>query len=230
MGTSAEIYQTTESIPANFLNLPSELRNTIYELCLVPKRPLKPWDTTQKKPAASLLRVNRAVHREARFVFYGQNRFDFSSTPPARVASFLETIGRNNAECIQHINIHFPNFDYPNLGSVTLGRRWKDTLANIERACSDLRTLTIPSHCMDEVLGQLDPEVTTEYFTLVNSHLRAIPSIQHIIVEEYDGGDKTSHAARREMENYGWIFNIKYRGCRIGGPLINLYPINRQRT
>jgi hypothetical protein len=50
-----------------FLSLPSELRNNIYELCLLGKEALRPWTGfNQHQVTAGLLRANKAVHRRKR--------------------------------------------------------------------------------------------------------------------------------------------------------------------
>src|SRR6267378_462517 len=74
----------------NFLSLPGELRNRIYKL------------------TPGLLRTSKTVHREASSLLYSQNRFDFTEVSLKMAASFLEKIGRINANSIRHIILLFP--------------------------------------------------------------------------------------------------------------------------
>jgi len=50
---------------------------------------------------------------------------------PEDVASFLRTIGRDNADCIRHVCVNFPKFLYLELGDVTLEEGSIGILANI---------------------------------------------------------------------------------------------------
>ena len=59
-------------------------------------------------------------------------------------------------------------------------------------------------------LGALDnPKVVTEALKLVNTHFRAISSLQKIVVEVYEDGP--SDHIRREMESHGWTISIAER-------------------
>jgi len=60
---------------------------------------------------------------------------------PEDVASFLGQIGRNNADYIRHICIHFPKFLYLDPGDVTLEddslgilRKYSERLRQLEHA------------------------------------------------------------------------------------------------
>lgn len=65
---------------ANFLELPSELRNRVYELCLLHEETINPWmDYNQPQELTpGLLHANKTVHREASSLLYAQNRFNFA--------------------------------------------------------------------------------------------------------------------------------------------------------
>ncbi|KAH8677976.1 hypothetical protein BX600DRAFT_506967 [Xylariales sp. PMI_506] len=81
---------------SNFFNLPRELRDQIYELCLVHHEPLRfdggYWG---QKFGAGLLRTSKTTHHEASALFYSHNHFDFTFTTSEKATSFLETIGHN---------------------------------------------------------------------------------------------------------------------------------------
>ncbi|TVY80582.1 hypothetical protein LSUE1_G007654 [Lachnellula suecica] len=170
----------------NFLELPRELRD----------RELTP----------GILRANKTVHREASSLLYAQNRFDFATATPEDLASFLRTIGDNNANCIRHICVDFQSLRDLEPGNVTLEEGSDGILANIQSACANLRTLTTSlssTHAMELRLDALDnPNIVTEALTLVNTRFRAISSLQDSIVEVYDDG--ASGYIRRKMENHGW--------------------------
>jgi hypothetical protein len=195
----------------NFLKLPSELRNRIYELCLLHEEPINPWiDYNQRHELTpGLLRANKTIHREASSLLYAQNRFDFTMATPEDVASFLRTIGNNNADCIRHICVDFPSPRNLEPGNVTLEEGSDDILVSIQSSCANLRTLTTSlssTHAMELRLDALDnPKVVTEALTLVNTCFRAISSLQDIVVEVYDDGP--SDSIRRKMEDLGWKVN-----------------------
>jgi hypothetical protein len=128
---------------ADFLTLPSELRNRVYELCLLHQEPLDPWTNYNRRQELTPgLRANRTIHREASSLFYTQNRFNFTMATPKDVASFLGTIGRNNADYIRHICVNFSNLRDLEQGNVTLEEGSNIILANIQSGCTNLSTLS----------------------------------------------------------------------------------------
>lgn len=202
---------TTTDTPASFLSLPSELRNGIYELILLHEEPIDPWFdyNRRQKLTPGLLRANKAVHREASSLFYAQNRFDFTKGTLEDVASFLEQIGSNNAAYIRHICVDFPRFLYLDPSDVTLEEESVGILANIQSGCANLSTLTTSlysTNAMELRLDNLDnPKIVTEALKLVDTHFRAISSLQEIIVEVYEDGP--SDHIRRRMKSHGWTIS-----------------------
>ncbi|KFY68143.1 hypothetical protein V496_01263 [Pseudogymnoascus sp. VKM F-4515 (FW-2607)] len=128
----------------NFLDLPGELRNRIYELCLLHKEPLALWTgfNQRRELSPGLLRASKAVHNEAISLFYAQNRFDFTIATPKRIALFLQTIGRKNAGHIQHLYVDFPKFSYQEPGDATLSDDSTSIFSSIQGSCANLSTLT----------------------------------------------------------------------------------------
>ena len=60
---------------------------------------------------------------------------------------------------------------------------------------------------MELRLDALDnPKVVIEALKLVNTHFRAISSLQEVIVEVYEDGP--SDHIRRKMESHGWTISI----------------------
>ena len=199
---------TTEDMSTNFLAHPRELRDRIYELCLLYQEIVNPWmDYSQRqKLTRGLLRANKTVHREASSLLYSQTRFDFATATPEDLASFLRTIGDNNANCIRHICVDFPSLRDLEPGNVTLEEGSDAILANIQSACTNWRTLTTfvsSTHAMELMFDAPDnSNIVTEALTLVNTRFRAISSLQDIILEVYDDG--ASGYIGRKMENHGW--------------------------
>ncbi|KAF2184522.1 hypothetical protein K469DRAFT_579299 [Zopfia rhizophila CBS 207.26] len=189
-------------MPTNFLSLPSEVRNDIYEQLLVLEDPI-----TSLTPG--LLLANKTVHREASSLLYAQNRFDFTRCNFEHVALFLEQIGRNNANYIRHIYVDFPEFHYLDLQDVTLEDDSIHILEKIQGHCNKLSTITTSIHSTNAMELRLDaldcPKVVTEAMALVNTHFRAISSLQEIIVEVYEDGP--SDHIRREMKSHGWTIS-----------------------
>lgn len=153
-----------------------------------------------------LFRASKTVHHEATSLFYGQNRFDFTGTNSENLALFLKHIGSHNAACIRDIEIDFPNFLYLDPGNVTLDESSVSILANIQSSCANLRTLKTSLDSTDDMEYRLDYlehfKVATEALKLVNTHFRAIPSIQEIILEVYEDGP--GDHVRSKMKEYGW--------------------------
>ena len=192
----------------NFLSLSAELRNRIYELVLLQQEPIDPW-VRRHKLTPGLLRANKKVYREASSFFYARNRFDFTMRILEEVASFLEQIGHNNTDFIQHICLDFPSFLYLDPSEVTLEDDSVGILANIQGSCTSLSKITTSLHSTNTMELRLDaldsPKIVSEALKLVNTRFRAISSLQEIIVEVYEHGP--SGHIRREMESHGWIIN-----------------------
>ena len=132
---------------------------------------------------------------------------------PEHVASFLRTIGRTNADYIQHVCVAFPNFHYREQGDVILSDGSISIFASIQSSCTNLSTLTAfaySTETMEDSLDALgDPEIVAEALKLVDARFRAILSLKKIIVGVYD--DDPSCSIRREMKNRGWtIITTEY--------------------
>ena len=197
---------------SNFFSLPRELRDQIYELVILHQEPIDPWADygPPYNLAPELLRTNKTINREASLLLYSQNRFDFTSSTPENVASFVEQIGRNNADNIRHICVDFPKFRYLDLGDVTLEDDSVDIFGTLQSGCASLSTLTTSrysTNAMELRLDALDnPKLVTEALKLVNTLFRTVSTIQKIIVEVYEDGP--SDYIRREMDNHGWTISV----------------------
>lgn len=167
-------------MPANFLNLPSELRNRIYELCLLKREPIWIRSHEHDKLAIPLFCVNKTVHAEASSFFYAQNQFVFYHSNPEFIIAFLGLIGRKNAGCIRYVHVTF--FSHFKAGAVPLREYQIGVIANIQNGCANLKTLAISLWskliCDYKInLGALgNPTVVTEILKLVDARFRAISS------------------------------------------------------
>ncbi|KAI4277007.1 MAG: hypothetical protein L6R38_005521 [Xanthoria sp. 2 TBL-2021] len=193
---------------SNFFSLPREIRDQIYELVLLDQEPIVPWFyyNGRHKLTLALLRANKTVHHETSSLLYARNRFDLTIGTPENVASFFARIGRKNADHIRHIYVDFPRFLRVEPDNVTLYDESAGILANIQSSCVNLTTLTMSRSCIYDmevdIKAQDNPKVATEALELVNTHFRAITSLQEIIVEVYE--DEPSDHIRRSMESHGW--------------------------
>lgn len=195
----------------SFLRLPGELRNTIYEFILLHPEPIDPCFDCDSQVFVGLFRASKTVHREASLIFYGRNRFDFGGCDPEKLASFLRQIGPRNAGSIRHIVIDFPEFRYLDPGDIALDEESIRTLRNISSSCTSLGTLTTSLHSTHSMECRLDNlehhKLATEALHLVDTQLRAIPSLPEIILEVSE--DAPSDHLRNNMESYGWILSKK---------------------
>ncbi|KAG9250364.1 uncharacterized protein F5Z01DRAFT_629682, partial [Emericellopsis atlantica] len=193
----------------SFLDLPSELRNTIYELLLLRSTSINPWHRVRYELVTGLFRASKKVHHEVTSLFYGQNRFDFTHIDPQTLALFLEQIGSQNSGYIRHILIEFPDFLYLDPGDVTLNEGSVSLLAGVQRSYGNLSSLTTSLHstnALEQRLDQLDHfGVAAEALELVNARFRAISSTQEIILEVYE--NRPGYQVRKKMEDLGWKFS-----------------------
>ncbi|KAI9642000.1 hypothetical protein NHQ30_009871 [Ciborinia camelliae] len=198
---------------ANFLSLPSELRNNIYEQLLVVESPfsLSAFGTFQRreKVTLGLLRANKTIYGEASFVLYARNRFDLSWCDTEYIESFLARIGRINASCITYICINFPEFDHLDLHDITLEEDSSRMLARLQSDCTGLNTLQTSLNTTYEMEVRLDRldnlNIVVEALALVDAHFRGISSLQNIIVEVYEEGP--SDFIRNEEIKNRWTVN-----------------------
>lgn len=192
---------------ANFFSLPREIRDMIYKLCLLNSDPMRPFGYRCHicEVSPDLLQASKTVHNEARSVLY-QNRIDFTNAAPSFISLFFGEIGSNNADCIRHVYVEFPNFCDLEVGNVTIDARWIESLGCIKRGCANLRTLTISqvTYPIELLFGNYyNEEVVTEALTFVNTLFRAtFPSVHDIIIEVY--GNDPSGYIRKQIENQGW--------------------------
>ncbi|KAH8898552.1 hypothetical protein GQ53DRAFT_759772 [Thozetella sp. PMI_491] len=108
---------------ANFLDLPGEIRNTIYEellampgyICLSFAPPAASRthvvahreNTYERWPLSlGILRLNRRIYSEAVQILYGRNKFDSSSSDILK--TFLRHIGPRCSGLLRQIRVSLP--------------------------------------------------------------------------------------------------------------------------
>ncbi|KAH6622943.1 hypothetical protein F5144DRAFT_656848 [Chaetomium tenue] len=211
--------RTMAHVPTSLLDLPSELRNMIYDLVLLSEDPIKPWIPRPERQSHSvrLLRASQRIHIEASSVSYGRNCFDLTAARdwPHRLYYFFKKIGANNVGYIRHILVAFPRlgfplhrpFLYPDIGAVTL----KDNraIAIIQKNCVNLSAITtsLGTTFIEHKLNDLGHDgVVVKALELVNTSFRAIPSLRDIIVKIHPDG--LSDSIKAVVESCGWTLNI----------------------
>lgn len=196
----------------NLLTLPGELRNEIFKQVLVVQGPIEPGPYCFQPPSLTreLLRVNKAIHREAISLLYTQNCFDFTEYDSEDLISFLDNIGRNNASRIQQVYINFPKIRDLGADPLIMDEDYVRYFAKIQSDCTDLRTITTSARSTNAMVLKLDkldkPHVVGEVLALVDTHFKAITSLKQIIVEVYEDGP--SAALRKVMESRGWTIKV----------------------
>ncbi|KAH6847959.1 hypothetical protein B0I37DRAFT_154755 [Chaetomium sp. MPI-CAGE-AT-0009] len=216
--------RTMARTPIGFLDLPSELRNMIYDLALVREDPIKPWPHSHgqecwKDPSKpwshfrvqecwtpGLLRANQPIHREASSILYGRNCFNFTNAvtleAPDQLVSFLKNIGPNNAGYIQHVLIDFP--------VIYRMEEAIDILANIGTSCVNLSALTTSlstTNIFEHALVGLSNDVAVEVLKRIDAAFKKFQSLQKITLQAYD--DPPGDGFRTVMKGFGWTFDLK---------------------
>ncbi|KAK7953293.1 hypothetical protein PG988_013987 [Apiospora saccharicola] len=197
----------------SFFSLPREIRDQIYELCLVSTATLQPLERSQRGLAVHLLRASTAVHAEACAVLYGQNRFEFVDPVRARTLdASLARIGAAAAAHLRHVLIPFPRLASvgPGPGATTLNPNDVALAASLRRRCPRLRTLSTEYLSTFVMLGsevaRLEPPLRREVLALLDAHFRSVgPSLRRIIVRLHEEDVFHLGAGRtEEIESRGW--------------------------
>lgn len=111
-----------DSEKKGFMDLPGELRNEVYKFVFTKDTPINFANRSGFSHSSAFLRVNKTVHKEARELLYGTNRF-FLKPDYARVGDywieewtwvgyshvrrFLTDIGPDNVSLIRYIGMAF---------------------------------------------------------------------------------------------------------------------------
>ncbi|RYP78044.1 hypothetical protein DL769_003261 [Monosporascus sp. CRB-8-3] len=227
----------------SLFNLPPEIRNQIYDELLVVSHPLylSPtplWDTRAvclygwQDPTCTpglrlwpaILRVSRAVHREAAWRLYAANCFSLQRTNPYFdivfpfdvgdfFASFLGVIGPRNAGHLRRVRIPFPRLGSPSpprgTGEAERGFFLEDQsrllLETFAARCPELRVLEV-SAAMGCFPGGGSPDAASEALSVVGAQVDAIKSLRSVIIEFY--GALSSPHLRDLMAAHGWTVQL----------------------
>lgn len=193
---------------ANFVRLPRELRDAIYELCLVQDEPINTCLSHGQceQLGLGLLHSNRIIRSETCPVYYSQNCFDFTMVGAEGITSFLEAIGDSNAEYIQHIHVCFPYLRCEDSGIFNVDEDSIGIFTIIQSSFANLKTLTTSSNSFDVVQDQLKSADNIEHMdvalTLVDNLFRASSSLKEVIVEMYK--DEENDHVKGKMQRLGW--------------------------
>lgn len=205
-------------MPINFLSLPSELRNTIYELVLLDDKPIYPWARRNhtRNLTPGLFRTNKTIHHEATPLFYAQNTFELTLLQPRypHISDFFSQIGPTNASTIRHLCLDIPEFDDLDRNNVTFDKDSEDILKLLQNACPNLTTLVWGrySTAQMELMFERDvllpyPDVIGKALEFVDTRIRALSSVEEIYVEVIACfyADETISA----MKSNGWIIRLE---------------------
>jgi hypothetical protein len=195
-------------------NLPPEIRNKIYKLCLIARRPLlispqQIWHEFEMAHiSSSLRRVNKIIAPEASSIFYGSNMFDLRVLDITELACFFEMIGARNASLIQRIKIPFPQW-YCTSPPV-MWESYKHALSIVEQACTSLKTIWMTQEsthimAMEIIIFQGKDKVPDPVFEpviMVGRRLDSIPTLKRIIASIQL--DESDEGMRIVMRDLGW--------------------------
>lgn len=211
------------SAPTNIFSLPVEIRENIYRRVLIVRHPLFLFQDPGSQVVETfgperpfrwlaLLYTNRQVHDEATTVLYGLNTFTFMDTTGQQASllrCFFNCIGSSNAGQLSHLCINFPVVESVEgqAGAPILREDDLHTLKLLQEKCTRLTTLEAfvygrnapnlihPSHD--------DSQFIQDALFQINAELKAIPSLDKIIVRWYDGA--LSPLVMELMQGLGWV-------------------------
>ncbi|RYP52804.1 hypothetical protein DL768_002053 [Monosporascus sp. mg162] len=191
---------------ANFLSLPRELRDIMYEQLLVldepivsPTRPNRP--RLQTTLHTDILLANKMIHSEASSVLYGQNRFDLTKCTSEQISLFVTRMGRDNSSHVRYIHINFPGIRDRDQDDVVFDDDSAMILAVIQLNCTNLHSIT--TYPDGDQLNTIDkPLVIEKALALINTHFKAILSLGVVVIQVYKDG--LGGSVRDTMKSYGW--------------------------
>lgn len=202
-----------------FLALPDWIRNQIYQTVLIILQPLYLFQDPGSPVATfapdkplhwlALLYTNRQISAEASAVLYSVNHFEFVDITMGQIGvvrSFLDCIGSVNAATLSHLCISFPSVisidEEP--GNVRLRDDSLQSLKLLQDKCTKLSTLETVVHYKNSDLFTRPDQFLREAFTQINTHLKAIQSLQRIIVR-IESQTRVPGSAKDVMQQLGWL-------------------------
>jgi len=212
--------QAASSSPTKFLDLPSLVREKIYEKVLVVLHPVylfqEPGSSVDAfapdKPPRwlALLHTNRQISVEAGAVLYRVNHFELVDITRPQIGvlrSFLDCIGSVNAASLSYLCISFPLVESidEEPGKLRLKEDSLQCLKVLQEKCTNLSTLETVVHFRNSGFFTRKEQFLREAFTQIDGHLKTIHSLQRIIVRiDTQSGVPTS-AVKDMMQQLGWL-------------------------
>lgn len=219
-----ETNQWTPGPCFNFLNLPKEIRLTIYGMTLALQTPMtfylfqdsgsriESFRSAQRKIPLDILHVNRKTHGEAASVLYSVSRFNVVDTMERQfklLNAFLTSIGPANAASIRCLCIGFPGGGGGTSLQEIAGPQQNDlgSLELLKERCSTLTTLEMfvysnNSHILINGKGY-EPQHTKEVLDQINALLNSIPSLKTVIVRIFSSFPEP--VVVELMTGFGWV-------------------------
>ena len=212
--------QLASSASINFLDLPNEVRNKIYQTVLVVLHPLYLFQDpgpcletfAPDKPLQwlALLHTNRQISVEASAVLYRVNHFEFIDITKQQIGvlrSFLDCIGSVNAASLSHLCINFPVAVSiaEEVGKVRLRDDNLQSLKLLQDKCTNLSTLEMIVHYRNSGFFTRTDQFLREAFSHIDAQLKAIHSLQRIIVRVETQSRVPTSSAKDMMKRLGWL-------------------------
>ncbi len=214
--------QPANPATARFFILPREIRENIYKAVLTVDHPLylfrgsgsRVESFAPEKPFRwlALLYTNRQIYSEAVAVLYRMNIFTLMDTTQHQaelLQYFLDCIGSENASLLTHLCINFPLIegmkDKPE--TVKLSKDSLQSLKLLEDNFTSLTTLETLIHSGKHTslikASQYDSGFVRETLSQIDTHTKAVSSLNRFIVRIYDRSPKPS--VIESMRELGWI-------------------------
>lgn len=112
--------ETQTSKPTPFLDLPGEIRNEIYRMCLISEIPIETNMQMRSEPTIHirLLHVSQQIRTETKAIFWSENSFQFSAVGfhanPRH--HWLQKVGRDCSRLITNMTLKLAEDGEPPLG------------------------------------------------------------------------------------------------------------------
>jgi hypothetical protein len=228
----------------HLLQLPSEIRLQIYAELLVQDRPvgffvestrdgdLRHIRYRRQGLFPAVLRVSRAMSREALPVLYGENCFHLPDAyvPVAleehirnpAVELFIRQISPGNAALLRHVRIGFPTSLAPGiLSAPPLHPAHRQAIEALRMACTGLRTLELWVSRSMLPLWHTGTAVTLLHAVDEAARFEAMPTLEAVVAlygwygaDDADAADVVTGLRRRGLPGPKWRVKIAEIGPR----------------
>lgn len=205
----------------DFLSLPIEIRNNIYERVLAVPQSLHLFQDSgcsvesfiPGKPYQwlALLYTNRQISKEAGAALCRSNRFAFEETDELQphespLEAFIQRIGHLNAGSLTYLSINFPTTQIMD-GEISLREDSMRRLQLLQKECTNLKTLETLIFSGDSrfLIEQNDGGVR-EILAEINRKFGHITSLEKVIARIYSGTPVPS--LKQYLQGLGWTVLI----------------------